>query len=138
MNIKRKEVLIFFVIVLICLNSVIVFANERNDGIGTGKNTIFVDNGEEIDDGIPNVTMDEVSDWVDRKGFEIVGLLQRFVQPFAIIIFIGCAILALIGAFGNGKLVSSGILGMVIALVLYSVVVFAPELMDTFLNWVRS
>lgn len=102
------------------------------------KNELFEDTGDEMDAGLPNATIDDASNWAERKGFELVGLLQKFVQPFAIIIFIGCAILTLVGAFGNGHLVSRGILGMVISLVMYAVVIYAPEIMDVFLGWINS
>lgn len=137
MNIKKMKILMIFIIALICINSgIMVFADEIETKRET--NSIFVDNGTEIDDGIPEVSTDEIAEWADRKGFEIVGLLQRFVQPFSIVIFIGCAILALMGAFGNGRLVSTGLLGMVISLVIYAVVLYAPEIMDGFLSWVKS
>lgn len=135
MNIKRMSLLVFvFSIILMVSFNIIAFANEDNS-----INSIFTNNDEnEFDDGIPEVTMDDVSNWVDKKGFEIISVLQRFVQPFAIIIFIGCAILALIGAFGNNKLISNGILGMGISLVVYGIVLYAPEIMDGFLAWVRN
>lgn len=97
---------------------------------------------EEIHDpsgiGLPTATTEEISQWTERKGFEIIGVLQRFVQPFAIVVFIGCAILTLIGAFGNGKMVSKGLVGMITSLIMYVVVLYAPEIMDTFLNFVRT
>lgn len=86
--------------------------------------------------GTPDVTIDQASKYFERKGFELVGLLQTIVQPFAVIIFIGCALMALVGAFGNGSLTGKGITGMVIAVILYAVVLYAPELMDFFLTWV--
>lgn len=91
-----------------------------------------------MDVGLPTVSTDDINDWTERKGFEIIGVLQKFVQPFAIVMFIGCAILTLIGAFGNGKMVSRGLLGMFITLIVYVVVLYAPEIMDVFLGFVRS
>lgn len=88
--------------------------------------------------GLPNATIDDASNWAERKGFEIVGFLQTVVQPFAVIIFIGCGLMALVGAFGNGSLVGKGIVGMVIALIMYAVVLYAPELLDFFMAWVSS
>lgn len=88
--------------------------------------------------GLPTATIDEVSQWTERKGFEIIGFLQKFVQPFAIIIFIGCAIMMLAGALGNGKLFSKGLVGLVISGITYVVVIYAPEIMDIFLNFVRT
>ena len=88
--------------------------------------------------GLANVTIDEASGWAERKGFEVVGFLQTFVQPFAVVIFIVCAMMALVGAFGNSSLVGKGIVGMMIAVVMYAVVLYAPELMEFFMNWLRT
>lgn len=99
---------------------------------------MFETTNDPTDVGLPTASTDEISQWTERKGFEIIGLLQKFVQPFAIVIFIGCAIITLIGAFGNGKLVSKGLLGLFISLIMYVVVLYAPEIMDVFLNFVRT
>lgn len=132
MSNKIKIAILLFIII-------ITFLSFKFPLIAKAKqNDIFVEREDELDAGIPDVGVEEVSSWTERKGFEIIGLLQKFVQPFSIIIFIGCAILTLIGAFGNGQLVSRGIMGMVIALIMYAVVLYAPEIMDVFLNWVRN
>lgn len=87
---------------------------------------------------IPETESSEVASFIERKGFEVVELLQVFVQPFAIIVFIACAIMSLIGAFGNGHLISRGIIGMLIAATLYVVALYAPEILDSFLSWTTS
>lgn len=94
--------------------------------------------GIDADGGIPNVTIEQAEDWAERKGFDIVGLLQTFVQPFSVIIFIICAFMTLIGAFGNSQLVGRGMFGMFIAVLMYAVVLYAPELMDFVLLWLES
>lgn len=88
--------------------------------------------------GLPNVHVEQASQFVEEKGFDIISFLQRFVQPFAIIIFIFCALLSLIGAFGNASWVGKGIVGMAIAIIMYAVVLYAPELLDFFASWVSS
>ena len=88
--------------------------------------------------GIPNVQVEQASSYVERKGFELVSFLQRFAQPFAVIMFIGCAILALVGAFGNASLVGKALVGMAIILVVYAVILYAPELLDFFVAWTTS
>lgn len=102
------------------------------------ENELFEPVDNPLDPGFQTVNVDDVSQWIDRKGFEIIGLLQKFVQPFAIIIFIGSGLMALFGAFGNGKMVSRGVAGMLTAAILYVVVLYAPEIMDIFLNFIKS
>jgi len=87
---------------------------------------------------VPKVTIDQASTWVERKGNDGLGFLQTMVQPFAVIIFIFCAFMTLIGAFGNSQLVGRGILGMFIAVVMYAVVLYAPEILDFILGWLKS
>jgi hypothetical protein len=87
---------------------------------------------------LPNVQIDQAEKWIERKGFEVIGVLQKFVQPFAIGVFIICAMLALVGTFGNSSLVGKGIVGMVFAVLLYAVVLSAPELLDFMNAWLKS
>lgn len=110
---------------------------DRDAEIKKG-NALFRETNGITDSGLPDFTIDDASNWAERKGFEVVGFLQKFIQPFAIVIFIGSGIIALVGAFGNSRLVSRGFVGMLIALVIYAVVLYAPEIMDAFLNWVSS
>lgn len=84
------------------------------------------------------VTIQETEKWAERKGFELVHLLQKVVQPFAIIIFIISAFVAMAGGFGNSQLVGRGLWGMTIAVIMYAVVLYAPEIMDSVLGWLTS
>ena len=85
--------------------------------------------------GLPSVQMSEFEMWVEKKMFEIVELLQTFAQPFAIVIFIGSALMSLVGAFGNSSLVGKGLIGMILAIIMYAVVLSAPELLDRANTW---
>ncbi|MFF2531595.1 hypothetical protein ACFVS2_22045 [Brevibacillus sp. NPDC058079] len=87
---------------------------------------------------LPNVQIQQAEKWVERKGFEVVGLLQKFVQPFAIAIFIICAMLSLVGSFGNSNLVGKGIVGMIISVLMYAIVLSAPEFIDYINAWLKS
>lgn len=84
------------------------------------------------------VTIQEAEKWAERKGFELVHLLQKVVQPFAIIIFIISAFMAMAGGFGNSQLVGRGLWGMTIAVIMYAVVLYAPEIMDSVLGWLTT
>lgn len=88
--------------------------------------------------GLPNVQIDQAKSWIERKGYQVVDVLQTFVQPFAIVVFIGCAMMSLLGAFGSSGLVVKGVIGMVIAVIMYAVVLAAPELLDFAIAWLHS
>lgn len=111
---------------------------EKPEG---GKNSVNMpslfkdEDGGEMDPGLPNVGISDVNEWTDRKGSEIITAIQRFAQPFTIIIFIGCAILTLIGAFGDSRMISKGIYGMFISVIVYAVIINANTIMDALLNF---
>ena len=46
-------------------------------------------------DTLPDVSIDDLIDWSNKKGFEIIKFLQTFIQPFAIIMFMISEILML-------------------------------------------
>lgn len=91
-----------------------------------------------VDSGLPDVTIDDATDWADRKGAQVITMLQKFAQPFTIIIFIFCAILALIGAFGDSRMITKGIQGMAISLMVYAAIIYAPKIMDVFLSFIGN
>ena len=150
MTMKRNLFMAMIVTVLcLFLSPFTVFANNSESGTNTGSYdtrgfnvqddlTRSVTKDEVASGGIPNVQVEQASSYVERKGFELVSFLQRFAQPFAVIMFIGCAILALVGAFGNASLVGKALVGMAIILVVYAVILYAPELLDFFVAWTTS
>lgn len=88
--------------------------------------------------GLPPVTMDDMTDLVERKTYDVVNLLQVFVKPFAVICFIGCAIMTLIGAFGHGGYVGKGLIGMFTAGMIYTAVLYAPQIVQFFSTWLLN
>lgn len=125
-------ILVVIMILLLSLSNFYIYADDNN---------VFTE-GETIRDGLDlglgNQTIDDVSGWVDKKGFEIVILLQRFIQPLSVITFIACSIMVLIGALGNGRMMSGGIWGMIMSMIMYAVVLYAADIMDLFLKWVKA
>lgn len=86
---------------------------------------------------IPKVTSNDINKWSQKKGFEIVEILQRFAQPFCIIMFIIGGIVAITGSVFNKRLVPKGIGCMAICGLLYAIILFAPDILDNFVRWVR-
>lgn len=118
--------------------------NDVNTNIITEENgNIYLGDGPEsdtfiVDGGIPITTTEQLTSRVEKKGFEIVNFLQTIVKPLAIIAFIICGFFALIGAWGNSQLVSKGVFGMFFAIVMYVVVIFAPDILQFALQWTRN
>lgn len=84
------------------------------------------------DKEVPSVSIDQANSWAERKGFDVVKFLQTVVQPLAVIAFIVFAFVALFGFIGKG------LLGMGISVLVYTGVLFAPELLNFFSRWLSS
>ncbi|MEK3956042.1 hypothetical protein [Psychrobacillus sp. FSL K6-1464] len=87
---------------------------------------------------VPNVQIEQAKDFVERRGFDVVGLMQTFGQPFAIILFIFGAFLTGAGAMGKSSGAAKGVIVMVIAILVYAAVLSGPELMDFGNAWLKS
>lgn len=87
---------------------------------------------------MPSVSMDKAKNWANRKGTDVVGLLQTIVQPLAVIVFIISAFISMFGVFGHNGVVLQGIIGMAIAVIMYTGVLFAPEIIQFTSGWLAS
>lgn len=92
----------------------------------------------QINEAIPNVSMNDAMNLVEHKTFDVVKLLQVFGKPFAMICMIGCALMVLVGAFGKGGYVGKGLLGMFISGVIYTAILYAPQIVEFFSRWLAS
>lgn len=89
-------------------------------------------------DVMPVVSTNDILKWATTKGNEVIYFLQIIVQPFTIIIFIIAAFITLIGSIGRGDMVGKGLWGMVMSVVVYAAVLYAPVILQTFVGWVAS
>lgn len=87
---------------------------------------------------LPKTSTQDINNWSERKGFEIVSILQKFAQPFCIVTFICGAIMAVAGALFNKRLVPTGLGAMAISGFVYAAILFAPDILDNFIYWIRS
>ena len=108
------------------------------DSKNTSTENMYGPSTEYLDDLTPDVNMTDAEDYIDEKGFELIGLFQKVAQIFVIISFIFCGFMALAGAFGNGQLVGKGLWGMALTAVIFAVITYAPELLDAFVAWTAS
>lgn len=96
------------------------------------------DLGQSAEISIGNEYGDKVVYYFYGKGYDIIHFLQKVVQPFAIIIFIIGAFMALLGSLGNGMLAGKGFWGMSVSVVMYAVVLYSPLIMQTMVGWVTT
>lgn len=138
-----KKSLLFLVLILM-FTSVSVLAVEGVDKVQpqerTNERNIFerestLSRDGSFDVGLPDKTMEDAEGWIDRKGNDVISFLQTGSQSYLIIIFI---IGALLAATGGKRMRPSGFLMMILAIVSQGVIMYAPELMDFFQNWIAS
>ncbi|MDF2879525.1 MAG: hypothetical protein K0R54_82 [Clostridiaceae bacterium] len=137
---KKITILILILSFILCFGMVSYATGTTTDTYSTKSVNINaeVDEDSIADGGLPEVTIDQVEEWVDRKGFDLVGLAQTFAQPFAILVFIICGFLALFGLFGNSQLFARGIFGVIFVVIVYACILYAPELLDISMSWLKS
>jgi hypothetical protein len=150
-NTIKKFILMFlFSVCLLPAFSVGVYASDTaisTTPIGTvstsNQNTSTQTNGavniaQVESEVMPKTTIDQAKVWATRKGNDLVSLLQTIVQPLAVIVFIISAFVAMFGVFGHGGVTMKGIIGMAIAVVMYTGVLFAPEIIQFTSGWLAS
>lgn len=84
------------------------------------------------------VSTDEVNNWVERKGNDVISIMQTAGKVLAIIGFFACIIICIIGAMSNRRLLTGGLIGMLIAASAYVALTQGKELINLFSAWVMS
>lgn len=82
-----------------------------------------------------NVTIKDFENKVLTRMLEVVSLIQTFAKPFCIILFIICALGVLMSIVFNTNKQKMFILGLILSVITYVGVVFAPNLVLFFANW---
>lgn len=135
-----KKLLLIFTILFILLMPTTIYAqnNYVRESLTYNYSNIYKERVYSARDTIPVVNIDDITNWTNRKGFEVIHFLQAIIQPFAIIIFIISAFLLMIGSLGNAQMSGRGVCGMVTSVVVYSLVLYAPLFMSVFVGWLGN
>ena len=90
---------------------------------------------DELLEGKTNITMDEFENKVLDKMLEVVSFMQSITKPLCIIFFILSALGVLMSIiFDTGKQ-KMFILGLILSVITYVGVIFAPNIVLFFANW---
>lgn len=84
------------------------------------------------------VTIEDATNWVDRKGGEVVSFAVHTVKPICVVGIFLCVIMCIAGAVGNKKLLVGGLIGILICAVLFTLVTCWPEVLNAFSSWLMS
>lgn len=109
-------------------------ANVLNSGSSSNEDMKNIDGSGYI----PDTTMDDANQWVNRKGDDLVGFGGNLAEPISIIGFMLGLFLTLAGALTRGTYLGKGLLIMAISIVVYVGAVFAPELVHYFSSWLAN
>lgn len=85
-----------------------------------------------------NVNAKDANNWAKEKGGDIVGFFTTIAEPVSVLIFILGAIMMAVGALSKGDWFKRGVFAMALAIVMWTAVVFAPELIQFFSEWLSS
>ena len=143
MKTLSKRITILFALVFMLLGNVTVFAAPEGQTSRAAQEKIGFVKTEElskdgIDPGIPSVSSDAIAAYGERKGGEVIGILQTWGQPILIVSFIVGALMAALGFLFKGATTKAGMAAMFFSALSYCVIMYAPEIMDAFLKWARS
>ncbi|MCG4528399.1 hypothetical protein [Intestinimonas massiliensis (ex Afouda et al. 2020)] len=83
----------------------------------------------------PKVTTDDVNNWVDRKGGELISIITRGVRIVSVIGFFISLLLIIIGAVGNKRTMVGGLIGLIIACVCFTAATMGPQIMSAVQSW---
>lgn len=140
---KNRVFSMFFAIVL-CLFTMVspAFAAETVGG-GTFQEGGYYGNIPSADEvlGMNDknvVTTDDVSNWVDRKGSDVLSIVTRVVQIVCAVGFFLCIGLTIIGAVGNKKTMTGGIVGLFICGLCFTMATCGTQILQAFSSWMMS
>lgn len=115
-------------------------SSSQNQNVINSGNSSGSDWQEELlkpEDFLPEeqVTIQDFENKILEKMLEVVSLLQTFAKPFCILLFIICGLGVLMSiVFGTNKQ-KMFLLGLILSVITYVGVVFAPNLVLFFANW---
>ena len=106
--------------------------DDNNGDIPTGEEALGAITGQT---NLPEVTTDDVQNWVDRKGGELISIIIRIVQVVSVIGFVLCIILIVIGAVGNSRTLVGGVIGLIFCCVCFTAATMAPQIIAAVNGW---
>ena len=113
---------------------------ERPGGYGDIRNPdSIISAGDAIGMNKDNiVTTNDVNNWVDRKGGELITIATRVVQVIAILSFIVSLVFIVVGALGNKRTMVGGFVALALSCVVFTAATCGPQIVTAVSSWLRS
>lgn len=142
---KRLQTFIIPILLILMLIQVPVFAETTENDTettkieSTTKKNELTTNNFLRDDYTANVTLDEVTNKLERKGYQVVESMQTVVAPILVILLIVSFLVSSIGFVSKAKnMVGYGIAAMLLIGFAYVGIMYAPEILDFFKNFMME
>lgn len=87
--------------------------------------------------GADVVTTDDVNNWIDRKGGELISIVEKVVRWISVIAFFVSLGFVVVG-FSNKRTMVAGFIGMVVSCLVFAVATCGPQVMQIVASWLRS
>ena len=84
------------------------------------------------------VTTTDVSNWLNRKGGEVVTIVELAVRWISVFFFFVSLVFVVIGSLGNKRTMVAGFIGMAVCCVIFAVATCGPQIMELISSWLRS
>lgn len=134
-----KNVLLAFLVTLMVLYTAI-FVNSNN-------NIVYASNTEAVNDDydpskldnsmVPEVTMDEAMDFVDRKGQDVINIVKKVGSVLCGIFFVISAITAVTG-IGSKNGFMGGVIGMLVTSFAFVFIMYSEKILAFITSWIAS
>ena len=84
------------------------------------------------------VTTEDVDNWVDRKGGELITIITNVVRIVAVIGFFVSLLLVIVGAIGNKRVMVGGIVGLIFSCICFTAATMGPQIIVAVQSWLIS
>lgn len=84
------------------------------------------------------VTTTDVENWVNRKGGEIINIIELAVRWISVFFFFVSLVFVVIGALGNKRTMVAGFIGMAVCCVIFAVATCGTQIINIVSAWLRS
>lgn len=81
------------------------------------------------------VTTDDVDNWVSRKGNDLIKIITRGVQIVSVIGFFGALFMIIVGAIGDKRTMTAGLIALLVACLVFTAATCAPQIMSAVRGW---
>lgn len=86
------------------------------------------------------VSIDDATDYIEKKGYQLIGAIQKVAKPITLVVMVGCGLMAVISGLGGGANKGgsgSWMWAAVVSALCYTAVVFSPVILDLIVNFMQ-